>query len=68
MDAAAELTLLEAAYTAIVTNGVKSYSVDGRSITYHDLPWLTERMDKLRVAVNRAANGMCSVAQMRRPE
>lgn len=68
MDPTAELTMLETAYTSLVTGRIKSYSINGRMTTYNDLAWLTTRMDQLRAIVYRQNNGMCSVARMRNPE
>jgi hypothetical protein len=68
MTANEELTLLENAYSAILTKGVKSYRVGDRELTRLDLPFITDRMDILRAAVQRASTGMAFVSQFRRPE
>lgn len=68
MTAQAELTLLETAYEAILTGGVSSYSVNGRSLTKLDLAWIASRMDTLRAQVARETRGSFFAASFRKPE
>lgn len=68
MDAQTELTLLETAYSNYVSNGVASYTINGRTVQKVDIKWLTQRMDQLRAQVYRANSGMFGVGQFRRPE
>jgi hypothetical protein len=63
-----ELTLLEAAYTALLTGGVQSYSIGGRSVTKNDIKFITERMDLLRRQVSRQSQGMFYASQFRKAE
>ena len=68
MDATTELNLLETAYTSLLTGGIQSYSINGRSVTKNNMTFIVARMDQLRAIVYRQSNGMCSVARMRKPE
>jgi hypothetical protein len=63
-----ELSLLEDAYSAIMTKGVKSYRIGDRELTRLDLPFITSRMDQLRAASYRQSNGMMQAARNRMPE
>lgn len=65
MTAAAELALLETAYTAMLTGGaVQSYTVAGRTVTKADIKWLTGRIDQLRRQVSReSSSGAAAVAR-----
>lgn len=68
MDAAAELALLETAYTNFIRTGVASYSINGRSITYRSIDEVTKRMDLLKIQIARAASGTFQASQFRDPE
>lgn len=68
MDAQTELTMLETAYTTIISGGVSSYSINGRALTILDLDTIIKRMDILRAAVYRQGNGMFHAARNREPE
>lgn len=68
MDATTELNLLETAYVSLLTGGIQSYSINGRSVTKNNMDRIIARMDALRAIVYRQSNGMCSVARMRKPE
>ena len=68
MDPQAELSLLETAYANYLQRGIASYSLNGRTVSYADIKWLTSRMDELRAIVYRQNNGLFQVAQNRRPE
>ena len=71
MTASEELTLLEAAYTALLQGGAQSYSINGRSLTKLDAVWMCKRMDTLRAQVVRddpTSGGMFSVARFRNPD
>jgi hypothetical protein len=63
-----ELTLLETAYSAILTKGVKSYRIGDRELTRLDLPFIATRMDQLRAASYRQSHGMMQAARNRMPE
>jgi hypothetical protein len=68
MTAAAELQLLEDAYTSILTGKVQSYTLNGRQVTRLDFKAITERMDILRGVIARQTNGGAFVARFRDPE
>ena len=68
MTAQEELTLLEEAYEALLTGGVQSYSINGRSLTRLNLTEITRRIDVLRAQVARAGTGLMRAARNRRPE
>lgn len=68
MDPQTELTLLEAAYTSIVTGQVQDVTIGTRKYTYLSINWLTARMDLLRAQVLRQTTGAFFVSQFRRPE
>ena len=55
-NAQKQLDLVESAITDIVTNGVSSYSIKGRSATYQDLNNLRTLRDELRIRVSRERN------------
>lgn len=57
MTPAEELTALESAYAALLSGGVQSYSINGRSLSRLDARWMAERMDQLRFLVARESNG-----------
>jgi hypothetical protein len=63
-----ELTLLETAYSAILTKGVQSYKIGDRELTRLDLPFITARMDILRAQQIRATSGCSFASQFRKPE
>ena len=56
MTLEAELALLEDAYVKLITGGASSYSISGRSITKHDIRWVSERIDFLRREIARNAS------------
>lgn len=69
MTAAEELTLIDAAMTAILTGGVASYSINGRSVTRLDYRFLVERKKELEIAIARqSSTGTCPVAKFRRTD
>jgi hypothetical protein len=68
MTAQQELDLLETAYTSLLTGGVQSYTINGRSLTRLDFRYITERMDTLRAVVYRQTNGMMQAARNRKAE
>lgn len=68
MTAQEELDMLEDAYESILTGKVQSYAVAGQQVTRLNLEFIVRRMDALRAAVARAANGGVFVARMRDPE
>lgn len=55
VDYAARLTQVQAAISAILSGGVESYTVDGRTVTKLDLAWLTREESRLVAKANRAA-------------
>jgi hypothetical protein len=68
MTPQAELTLLETAYTSLLTGNVQSYTINGKQVTRLDFAVLMHRMDQLRAQIARATNGGAFVAQFRNPE
>jgi hypothetical protein len=57
--------LYEAAITAIVSGGVSSYSIAGRTFTKLDLPTLQRLYEYWGQRVEGERNGMVSIADMR---
>ena len=68
MDPQTELTLLETAYTALLSGNAQEYTIGSRRVTKLDAAWLTKRMDVLRAQVIRQTYGMAWAAQNRNPE
>ena len=68
MTAQEELTLLETAYTSLLTGGVQSYTINNRSVTKLDFSWMIKRIDQLRAQVARETTGGWFAAQFRNPE
>ena len=57
VDYSARLTLVQAAITAILTGGVKSYDVEGQQVTKLDLPDLLQQERELIGQINRQRRG-----------
>lgn len=63
-----ELTLLEGAYSSILTGKVQSYTIGSRMVNKLNLQVIIDRMDILRAQIQRQTSGMSFVSQFRRPE
>lgn len=50
------LTKLRKAYLALLDGGVKSYSIDGRTLTRFDLPELQEKIEEAERKVDELEN------------
>jgi hypothetical protein len=68
MTAQEELTLLQTAYTAILTGGVQEYALKDRSVSKLDINWMSKRIDQLRAQVQRETYGMFNAARFRRDD
>jgi len=55
VDYAARLALVQAAITALLSGGIKSYAIEGQQVTKLDLDALTKEESRLAAKVNRAA-------------
>jgi hypothetical protein len=67
MDAAALLSQIEAAITALLTGGASSYSIGNRSVTKLDLDSLfAERRELLSEVQRSSGSGAFSLAKMGR--
>lgn len=53
IDYAARLTKVQAAIDALLTGGVKSYEIDGQSVTHLDLAALQTMESQLLAKINR---------------
>ncbi len=54
VDYAARLALVQAAITALLTDRVQSYDIDGQAVTKLDLVWLNREESRLLAKINRA--------------
>lgn len=59
----AALEKMRTAYLALVDGGVKSYTIDDRSLTRFDIPQLTEEIE----AAERKVDELTAMAEGRRP-
>jgi hypothetical protein len=67
MDAAALLTQVESAISALLTGGAESYSIGNRSVTKLDLDSLFKQREALQREVQRSTgSGAFSLAKMGR--
>jgi hypothetical protein len=67
MDAAALLTQVESAISALLTGGAESYSIGNRSVTKLDLDSLFKQRETLQREVQRSTgSGAFSLAKMGR--
>ena len=57
--------ICETALTAIITGGVQSYSIAGRSFTKHNLSDLQRLYDFWVSRAERSKGGICTYADMR---
>jgi hypothetical protein len=68
MTATAELALVDAAITKILTSGIQSYGTNGRNANFVSLKDLQERKAALEAKIAAESGGGFYVAQMRNPE
>lgn len=68
MTAQEELALIDEAIRAILSGGVASYSINGRSLTKLDYRMLVQRKAELEAQIAQQAGGMFVASQFRRPE
>lgn len=54
--------LLETAYESLLTGGVSSYSIAGRSFTKHDIATIREELDYWRAQASSESHGIVSIA------
>lgn len=57
------VNLLESAYEALLTGGVSSYSIAGRSFTKHDLATIREELDYWRASAAAETHGIVTIAE-----
>jgi len=55
IDYEARLEKVQAAISAILSGGVQSYTLDGRSLTKLDLGWLSQEEERLIGKISRAS-------------
>ncbi|MGC9261033.1 MAG: hypothetical protein ACP5I8_13290 [Phycisphaerae bacterium] len=65
MTPQAELTMLEAIYSNMLTSGLQRYEIDRRQGQYIDFKTLCLRIEQLRAQVQRASTGAFTVSQFR---
>lgn len=53
-----QLDAVQTAIHALVQNKVKAYTLEGRSLTYLDLPWLEAREAKLLARLSEESGGI----------
>ncbi len=63
-----ELSLLETAYSQMLTGKIQSYQIDKRSVKYLDFKTLLARINEVRAECQRAATGAFTAAQFRPEE
>ena len=68
MTPQAELTLLENAYTQMLSGKIQSYQIDKRSVKYLDFKTLLARINEVRAECARAATGAFAAGQFRPEE
>ena len=68
MTAQEELALIDEAIRAILSGGVASYSINGRSLTKLDYRMLVQRKAELEAQIAQQTGGMFVASQFRRPE
>ena len=56
-EAQEELTLLRAARLKLLQGGIASYTINGRSVTYHSLKDLAEHEAKLEAVIKASTSG-----------
>lgn len=55
IDYEARLALVQAAITALLTDKIVSYTIDGQTVTRVDLDWLSREESRLLSKINRLA-------------
>lgn len=55
IDYEARLALVQAAITALLTDRIESYTIDGQTVTRLDLDWLGKEESRLVARINRLA-------------
>ena len=55
IDYEARLALVQAAITALLTDRIESYTIDGQTVTRLDLDWLGKEEARLVARINRLA-------------